>query len=370
MAKQKKEKPKMVATFPHMGSYYVVFEVLLKRIYKNITVIVPPPISAKTLEIGSLHSPDFVCVPFKYTMGSLMEVLDKGVTHIFQASNACGCRVDFYSELQKELLKDKGYNLKFITPFHDQKLKIFKVIKIIRSAGKTVNIFSLGNSALAILKMIECIDIVEDYTRKNVGFEVEPNSFAKLNKEYLDQIKTAKTIFGVKKIHKKYFELFKAIPLNKPEKPIKVLCVGEIFCVADPAANYFIEKQLAKYNIEVHRPATLTHALSAGDYKNKQRELKVASDRGYLKYDTGSDGSVPYSIEAAEAGFDGVVHLKPFGCILEVNAMPTMIKISADYKMPILFFSLDSQANTTSMKTRLEAFYDMIKMKKEKEGTL
>ena len=49
----------------------------------------------------------------------------------------------------------------------------------------------------------------------------------------------------------------------------------------------------------------------------------------------------------------------------EVNAMPMLQKISTDYKMPVLYFSFDSQTSETGIKTRIEAFYDMLVMKKK-----
>ena len=67
-----------------------------------------------------------------------------------------------------------------------------------------------------------------------------------------------------------------------------------------------------------------------------------------------------------EQGYDGIIHIKPFGCTPEVNAMPILQKISDETSVPIMFLSFDSQTSETGLKTRLEAFYDMIKMKKDK----
>ena len=40
--------------------------------------------------------------------------------------------------------------------------------------------------------------------------------------------------------------------------------------------------------------------------------------------------------------------------------MPILQNISNDYRIPILNFSFDSQTSETGIKTRLEAFYDMV----------
>ena len=40
--------------------------------------------------------------------------------------------------------------------------------------------------------------------------------------------------------------------------------------------------------------------------------------------------------------------------------------VSRDFKIPILHFSFDSQTSETGVKTRLEAFYDMVVARKSK----
>ena len=44
--------------------------------------------------------------------------------------------------------------------------------------------------------------------------------------------------------------------------------------------------------------------------------------------------------------------------------MPVLQRISRDYRVPVLFLSYDSQTSDTGLDTRLEAFYDMIAMRK------
>ncbi len=62
----------------------------------------------------------------------------------------------------------------------------------------------------------------------------------------------------------------------------------------------------------------------------------------------------------AKDGFDGIVHLKSFGCMPEMDAIPVLHNISADYHIPMLFLSYDTQTSDTGIETRLEAFYDML----------
>ncbi len=59
------------ASFPHLGSYHTPLEVLFTSGF-GVEYIVPPPITKKTLSLGSRYSPDYVCAPFKYNLGNLL----------------------------------------------------------------------------------------------------------------------------------------------------------------------------------------------------------------------------------------------------------------------------------------------------------
>ena len=69
-------KDKKILSFPQMGNYYVPVKYLFKHIF-NCEIMSPPKITNKTIELGSKYSPDFVCTPFKYTLGTFIESLEK-----------------------------------------------------------------------------------------------------------------------------------------------------------------------------------------------------------------------------------------------------------------------------------------------------
>ena len=91
-----------------------------------------------------------------------------------------------------------------------------------------------------------------------------------------------------------------------------------------------------------------------------------ASISEYAKYDMGPTSSLTIAATKryAEQGFDGIVHMKSTGCTPEIDVMPALQRVSNDYNVPILYLSYDSQTSDTGLDTRLEAFYDMIAMRK------
>ena len=71
------------------------------------------------------------------------------------------------------------------------------------------------------------------------------------------------------------------------------------------------------------------------------------------------------NLEEIKNNIDGIIHLKSFSCVPEINAIPILNEVSEDYQVPILYLSFDGQNNISNIDTKLEAFYDMIKARKQ-----
>ena len=97
--------------FPRFGNYHIALEFLFTK-GLGVEYITPPPSTKKTLEIGSKYSPDYVCSPFKFNLGNYIEAIEAGANTLVQTGGVC--RLGFYGELHEQILKDLGYNVKFI----------------------------------------------------------------------------------------------------------------------------------------------------------------------------------------------------------------------------------------------------------------
>src|SRR5690348_334991 len=100
-SRRNKPMPERIVTFPHMGNYYIAEKTIAKLFGDE--VLPPPRITKRTLELGAKHSPESVCIPFKYTLGNFIEALDNGANFILQAG--AGCRMGMYGEIQKIILR-------------------------------------------------------------------------------------------------------------------------------------------------------------------------------------------------------------------------------------------------------------------------
>ena len=346
-----------------MGNYYIPISYLVSNITK-CEVLIPPPITKKTLEIGSANSPDYVCVPFKYNLGNYIESLNQNANILLQAGG--GCRYGYYAELQEQILKDLGYNFTFINFIEGNHVSIKKIYKFAKQLNPKLNILKYIYYGINTILMINFMDKINKIPRENMGFELNKNSFINLEKEYLKTLKEKKqNPIKILKNYLKYKKQFKKIPIHKPSNCLKVGIVGELYSIMEPFCNTNIEVKLASYGIEVHRFTTLTYLLFQKKH-NIKRLLKKG--KKYLKFHLGADAteSIVISKQLAEKEYDGIVHMKSFGCTPEINAMPILEKISNEYDIPIIYFSFDSSNSDVGIDTRIEAFYDMLVQKKKK----
>lgn len=352
---------KDVISFPHLGDYYVPIKYFISSLC-DIDVISSPKITKKTIDIGSKYSPSDVCVPFKYNLGNFIEALDNGATILFQAGG--GCRYRYYAELQEKILKDLGYEFKFIKLTTKDKLHIKDVYKIFKDLNPNLSYKHFLKSGIVGLLMIYYMDKIDIIIRKNIGFEKEKNSFINLKEKMLKDFSNCKGILSLNRMYRKYKRKFKRIPVIK-NNPIKVGIIGELYTAMEPFSTYNLEKKLAKENIEIKRFTNLTYLLWQKALAKKKMLRKT---KKYCKYSLGADGldNVYRSLYLSKKHYDGIIHTKPFGCTPEVGAIPIIKNVCNDMKMPILFFSFDTETEDGGVDTRLEAFFDLLRYRRKK----
>ena len=189
-------------SFPIIGDYNIPAYYLLTHVL-NTEVISPPPITSKTIELGVKYSPDFVCTPFKYTLGTMIEGVEKGADTLIQLGG--GCRYGYYASLQEKILADLNYKVKvynLVTAGKPSLKRIIKIFKEIDSEFKSVKLFYYG---LITLKMVKYMDKIDDYIRENIAFEVEKGSFETLKEEKTVSQKEAKSEVNDEEYFKAYF---------------------------------------------------------------------------------------------------------------------------------------------------------------------
>ncbi|MEJ2248282.1 MAG: acyl-CoA dehydratase activase-related protein [Candidatus Lokiarchaeota archaeon] len=117
----------MKVTFPRMGNSWPAFKTLIETL--GVEVVLPDITSRQSVKFGVKHSPEFVCFPFKPTLGDLRNALDKGADTIVMAIDCGPCRFGFYASVQERILRDVGYDNFRLIPLDQADLLEFKWVK-------------------------------------------------------------------------------------------------------------------------------------------------------------------------------------------------------------------------------------------------
>lgn len=369
--------------YPQLGNYDIPIRYFVNN-GLHLDYLAPPAMTKRTIELGAKYSPDFVCAPFKCMMGCYIEALEKGANVLIQTGGTC--RLGYYGELHEQILKDMGYDFDMFNLTLFRYKNILGMLKGMKQFAPDATLLQMARALPATAKMISVIDKTEDFYRQNMGFEKEKGSYDKIYNRFLADLRKAKKLKDVTHVYKQTMKSFRDIPLNKPEHPLRVGVVGEYFTIMDPYSNHEIEKKIAQMGAEVHRWMNLSNSVMIcpddGALKKLKHYLhydlykfpssiwvdiqKKQSSR-YTKFDMGSSSvsTIALAEHYAKKGFDGLIHVKSFGCTPEMDAVPVLHNISADYKIPVLYLNYDTQTSDTGIETRLEAFFDMIAMRKE-----
>lgn len=348
----------MKITFPHLGEGWIAFKALLNDL--GCEVIVPPRITKKTINLGVKHSPEFVCFPFKVTLGNFIEALELGAdTLLMLAGRGGNCRFGFYHKVQERILKDLGYKFQIVMvtdvkgiPFIYQqviseytKYRLFKAFHLLWWKAK-------------VLKMIE------DSTRRIRPIEIKEGETDRERDFSLSLLDSVKTVEQTKRAGKMIKRAFDSIA-KRDIRPLKIGLIGEFYVNLEPYVNLNIEKQLSSMGCEVFQPLSLYKWLKLPLRIDFERSWNVQRAKPYLKVCAGAEDqqSIGHVIHYAKSGYDGVIMLFPFTCLPENIARTFLPKLSQEYNIPIISFSLDEQTGEVGMKTRLEAFIDLIRRK-------
>lgn len=360
----------MKITFPHIGNSYIPIKAMFDDL--GVETVVPPKCSKKTLELGTKYAPELICLPLKINLGNYLESIEKGADTIVITGGCGPCRFGYYSEVQKEILKDLGHDVDIVVleaPQGDKKEFFRRVSKI----ADTKNIIKISKSLKNAIKILKKLNKFEDIVLKNRPYESNENTIDNL---YNNLIKKLEMSAGSKEM---LYYLDKAlkeideIPLDKNRDVLKVGIVGEIYTVIEDFSNLDIGKKLNKMGVEVHK------SLNTGEWITEMlfyRSLGLSNEREiweaakpYVKTCIGGHAreTVGNTVLYSQKGYDGVVQLMPFSCMPEIVSMSLMPSIQEENNIPVLSLIIDEMTGEAGYLTRLEAFIDLLKNRKEKK---
>lgn len=368
----------MKVSFPNMGQTTVYRKVVE---FFGHEAIVPERPTQRTFDLGVLHSPEFICYPSKVMAGTYIEACEKGAEIIISSGGSGPCRAGMYCEIHRRILKKLGYKTEIVIfdSFFKAPGYFIKQINRIRNGR---NIFSAIRFARYAIKMIKFLDDIEKFIKVKRAYEVNKGDFDKALREINEMFYNTSKMKQLKKANAIAWEKLNSIPLRTTEenKKLKIGIVGEIFVVMDSATNMNIESRLNALGVEVTSTQYISDWISHNVWpKPLRHDEHHHMDMAGKKYTTCNCGghhlgNIGWIEHFAKEGYDGIVHLMPFGCLPELVTRNMSHKLSEQFDIPILTMSIDEQNGEANTQTRLEAFVDLCagrkrsKLSKDKDG--
>ena len=357
----------MKVTFPHMGNLWVSVKSLFEEL--NLEVVVPPSCSSRTIELGVRYSPEFACLPLKINIGNFIEALENGADTIVMAGGWGPCRFGYYAQVEREILEDIGFQFQLIVlESPDSRVQdLFKQLKVL---GQNVSFFKVIQAIRLAWEKLKAVDALEEGLRYHLPRVLNPDLAEKLFNEGLKNIDRASAFTEIRHA---VFETLGALQ-DLPQtgcRPLKIGLLGEIYTLIEPVSNLQVERRLGRLGVEVKKsvslPQWVNDHLLGGVLKVGSCREAVACSSPYLNDWVGGHGreTVGYAVLLARRGFDGAIQVGPLTCMPEIVAQSVLGKVSQVEGMPLMTMYFDEQSAEAGVQTRLEAFVDMVRRRKE-----
>ncbi|MHC5138778.1 MAG: 2-hydroxyacyl-CoA dehydratase [Planctomycetota bacterium] len=306
-------KKSRTVAIPWMGKDYIE---LLAQSLRNlgVKVLLPPPTTDKTIQLGVRNTAEMVCFPLKPTLGNFIEALDNGADTLLMFDSKGQCRLRHYWKIQEFTLRNMGYEFEMYNVNFSNILGLFRKLS--------------GKTRLRVLQEI-------------FRFYGQVKEIDKKKEQWSD---------------------------DRPNIGI----IGEIFTCCDERINYGIENKIEKLGAKPVNTVTLSSFIRSAFLKKmhwpkKKRHFDKQAEI-YFNGDLGGHGKENISnlLEMVENNIGGVIHLLPMSCMPETSIEPFVNTICRDSNIPLLRIPIDENTAEANLETRLETFVELIKMRGEK----
>ncbi|HEX2938006.1 MAG TPA: hypothetical protein VHO66_03710 [Ruminiclostridium sp.] len=359
----------MKITFPHMGNAYIAVKVLLDGL--DLDYYMPPVGDRQDFERGIENSPEFMCLPFKAILGNFLNGLDHGADTILFGGGCGQCRLSYYGDLQKEILKSMGYKFNYI----HLTLNHLTYREVMNKLGPFIENRSKAKITKAVTEAAWTVFAVDGIYSKASHIRPREVKHGETDSAMQHFEKRVRTERGFKNIRDAVFEAknsLDAIKLDPHANPLKIGLIGEIYISSEPFCNLGIEKKLGNLRADVFNTMSVSmwikkHFVDAiVPIHAKDRAVEAAQPYMHIE-DIGGHGvnTIGNAALMSKDGLDGIIQIYPFSCMPEIIAQSAFRDIEKKYGVPIMTLIVDEQTAEAGYITRLEAFTDMLEMRRE-----
>jgi len=362
----------MKLALPRLGNIEVINETIITDMGHEL--VETPPNTKKTMDLGVRYSPEYCCLPLKIALGNMIETLDLGAEGLIMAGGWGPCRFGYYAQVQRDVLLDLGYHFQMIImelPRGESWKTLWRNINLLRNGKRW---FYILNRYRFAWQQILLAEELENKVLQVRPREKKRGAASRILSESLIRIKHAKDQETLEQIKKETMSQFDDMTNFHKKDLIRIAMVGEFYVSLEPFSNHHLEEKLGYLGVEVVRknsieawiaPIMKLHIFKES-FKEEEEIEKVAYQ--YLAHSVGGEGqtTVGNVVLAHREDLDGAIQVVPFTCMPEIVAETILKKVSEDLDFPTLTLTYDEQTGEEGLNTRIEAFIDLLKMRRRK----
>ena len=281
----------------------------------GIESVPPPPVTSKTIELGVKNSPEMICHPYKVTLGSMIEVAEKGADIIvqFSAGKDTYCRQKQFWRLQASCLAEMGYQC--------------TVLPI--TASNLVSTF------------VELSRRPKWYVTKRAVLKL-----------------------GQLRLRQPTFKLASGVP--------NIGIIGEVYTCVEEAVNGNLLDLIERFGGNPVRTVLLEDYVKTQSLWKRLGFGKTKYDREAAALFEGqfaghAEHNVASLFRLIEMGVNGVVHVLPLTCMPETTIEDYVYRICRNAQVSLLRLPIDETNSPANIETRVETFVKLICRKYERK---
>jgi len=353
-----------------MGTAHLSLATLLADL--GLEPVVPPRTSQRTIALGVRNAPEFACFPLKVNLGNYLEAFAAGAEVILMVGGVGPCRLGYYAEVEREILRGLGYDFEMIVlePPHRRWRELWQAI---RRVAPRASALGIARAVAFACRKIAAVDGIERLAARIRPYECRRGATSGVWEECQAILAPVNDMAGLHAAVRQCRERLAAVPVE-PERPIlRVAVGGEVYMVLEPAVNFELERVLGESGVAVDRQIYLSSWINEQLLRNFVSkawfERIRALARPYLGNFVGGHGleSVAQAVDAAVNHFDGMIQVAPFTCMPEIIAQSVLPRVSRTLDLPVISLVLDEHSGEAGVLTRVEAFLDLLARRRVKE---
>ncbi|MGE5379840.1 MAG: 2-hydroxyacyl-CoA dehydratase [Methylocystaceae bacterium] len=360
----------MRVSFPHMGNMDITLAGLFDTL--GTEMVMPPPITRRTLELGTQYSPEAACLPFKLNIGNFIEAMEQGADTLVMLGGWGPCRLGYYAQVERDILKNLGYQFNMVVieaPDSNRR----GLLEVVKPLGNGATTWQALKGVKFAWKKTQASDELEKTYYRVLPYCRYPDLASADYQQARSALLGAKSQAEVNQVLQDYkITVEKAVKVYR--NPIRIAVIGEIYTILEPFANFHIQERLARMGVSCERSLYMSEWLNdhllGGCLPGGSSKPHARLADPYLPCWVGGHGkeTVGYAISFARQGFDGIIQVGPLTCMPEIVAQAILPQVSKDEQIPLMSLWVDEQTGEAGLQTRLEAFVDMVERKERRGG--